>query len=95
MFYNGELETDISVKNRRNNENLKKFWPQGNRHPIMFVDVVGEEGGDKIASSKADVKVGTNSKFNVKEAELVVRKLTPHAIQIGSIAELFSVQGSI
>ena len=72
MFYDGELETDISVKNRRNNEHLETFWPKGNRHPIMFVDVIGEEGLDKIASSKADVKVGVDSKFNLKEAELVV-----------------------
>ena len=72
MFYDGKLETHISVKNRQNNEHLETFWPKPNRHPIMFVDVIGEEGLDKIASSKADVKVGVDSKFNLKEAELVV-----------------------
>ena len=80
MFYNGELETDISVKNRRNNENLEKFWPQGNRQPIMFVDVVGEEGLDKIASSKAEIKVGVDSKFNLEEAQLVVCHIVPPSI---------------
>ena len=72
MFYDGELETDISVKNRQNNKNLKDFWPHGNECPIMFIDVVGEEGVDKIASSKAEIKVGVDSKFNLEEAQLVV-----------------------
>ena len=74
MFYDNKLETDLSVKNRPKNKKLEKFWPKENRHgyPIMFVNVVGEEGLDKIASSKTEVKVGVDSKFNIKEAELVV-----------------------
>ena len=74
MFYHGKLETDQSVKNRPKIKNLEKFWPKENRHghPIMFVNVVGEEGVDTIASSKTEVKVGVESKFNLMEAELVV-----------------------
>ena len=37
----------------------------------MFVDVVGNEGLDKIRSSK-EAKVGTDSKYNLVEAKLVV-----------------------
>lgn len=74
MFYCGLLETDASVKNRPKDKNLEKFWTncKGNEHPIMFVDVVGEEGLDKIASCKTEVKVGVDSKFNLIEAKLVV-----------------------
>lgn len=52
--------------------NLEEFWPRGNDLPIMFVDVVGEEGLNKIGSNKGKSKVGMDSKYNMKEAELVV-----------------------
>lgn len=66
------LKTDQSVLDREDNEDLENFWPRGNEFPIMFVDVVGEEGQD-IDSSKREAKVGVDSKYNLKEAELVVR----------------------
>lgn len=53
------------------NENLESFWPRGNSTPIMFVDVVGEEGQD-ISSSNREAKVGVDSKYNETEADLVV-----------------------
>ena len=59
--------------NREDNENLEDFWPKGNKCPIMFVDVVGEEGQD-IGSSKREAKVGVDSKYNGKEVKLVVRE---------------------
>ena len=61
----------MSVKNRKDNEDLESFWPRGNKYPIMFVDVVGQEGQD-IGSSKREAKVGVDSKYNEKEANLVV-----------------------
>ena len=56
------------------NEQLDTFWRTCKRNttPIMFVDLVGEEGRDKTGSSKTDTKVGVDSKYNMKEAELVV-----------------------
>ena len=60
------------MKNRQDYENLVNFWPRGNKYPIMFVDVVGEEGKD-IESGEREAKVGVDSKYNGKEAKLVVR----------------------
>ena len=60
------------MKRRPDDPNLNSFWPVGNATPIMFVDIVGEEGQD-IGSSKRETRVGVDSKYNVKEAELVVR----------------------
>ncbi len=71
-FYDDELITAESVKNREDNKDLEEFWPKGNECPIMFVDMVGEEGQD-IGSSKREAKVGVDSKYNEKEAQLVVR----------------------
>ena len=70
-FYRGRLNTDQSVLNRPDNENLDSFWPQGNATPIMFVNVVGDEGFSNEGSS---YKVGIDSKFNIKDAKLAVRK---------------------
>ena len=61
------------MRQRPDNPNLNRFWPMGNATPIMFVDIVGEEGQDKTGSSKTETKVGVDSKYNMKEAELVVR----------------------
>ena len=71
MFYHNALITDDSVLNREDNENLESFWPGGNECPIMFVDVVGEEGQD-MGSSEREAKIGVESKHNEKEAKLVV-----------------------
>ncbi len=71
-FYDDGLKTAPSVKNRPDNKNLENFWPRGNEYPIMFVDVVGEEGKN-IENSKREAKVGVDSKYNEKEAKLVVR----------------------
>ncbi len=46
----------------------------------MFVDVVGEEGKD-IESGEREAKVGVDSKYNGKEAKLVVR----YACMAGSL----------
>ena len=61
---------------RPDKKSLNSFWPRGNSSPIMFVNVVGEEGLDKIRSSKSEVKVGMDSKYNIREAELVVSQST-------------------
>ena len=71
----------------RKARNLEGFWPKGNKIPIMFVDVVGEEGQEIGGSKKEQIslkgkggdrsgsrtKVGVDSKYNMKEAKLVVR----------------------
>ena len=77
VFYDDALETDESVGERKD-KNLESFWPQGNKCPIMFVDVVGKEGQD-ISSSKSETKVGVDSKYNMEEVELVVRHELKHA----------------
>ena len=43
----------------------------------MFVDVIGNEGGSTVGS-KGDTKVGVDSKFNITEAEKVVRMFYLH-----------------
>ena len=68
------METDDSVKRRTNPESkLKGFWPQGEECPIMFVDVVGEEGQHLTGSKGASI--GVDSKFNEEEAKKVVSKI--------------------
>ncbi len=67
------METDISVLKRPDNGNLEDFWPRGNACPIMFVDVVGEEGLGNTGIGERGTKVGVESKCNIKEAKLVVR----------------------
>ena len=47
-------------------------WPQGNAFPIMFVDVVGDEGLSNLESNHGETKVGVDSKFNIGDAKLVV-----------------------
>ena len=61
---------------RQPNERLDTFWRtnKGNTTPIMFVDVVGEEGQD-IAGTKRETRVGVDSKYNLTEAKLVVRNI--------------------
>ena len=71
-FYDNQLETANSVINRKNHETRLEFWPRGRHCPIVFVDVVGNEGGSTVGS-KGDTKVGVDSKFNITEAEKVVR----------------------
>ena len=69
------METDVSVKRRNNPEGrLKKFWPgpKGEKCPIMFVNVVGEEGQHPTGSK--DANVGIDSKFNEREAKKAVSK---------------------
>lgn len=58
---------------------LDGFWPHGTEHTILFVDVVGEEGqeiGGEPKLGKNKTKIGVSSKYNLKEAELVVRFFT-------------------
>ena len=60
-FYEGKLETHLSVKRRRCPETNLEFWPKGSQMPIMFCDLVGKES-----------QVGL-SKSNPEEAEKAVR----------------------
>ena len=71
-FYGNILETDESVRTRPDTASLDSFWPQGNAFPIMFVDVVGDEGLSNLGSNHGETKVGVDSKFNIGEAKLVV-----------------------
>ena len=50
---------------------LDKFWPRGADLPILFCDVVGEEGRSETGR-QGERKVGIESKSNRKEAEKVV-----------------------
>ena len=59
-FYDGRLETHLSVKRRICPETKLKFWPRGPQMPIMFCNIVGKE-----------VQVGS-SKSNPEEAEKAV-----------------------
>lgn len=71
-FYDGELETAPSVKDRVNPETkLVGFWPQGPNLPIVFCNVVGEEGQSETGR-QGQKKVGIDSKFNRTEAKKVV-----------------------
>ena len=54
----------------------------------MFVDVVGVEGQEKTGSSKTETKVGVDSKYNLKEAELVVQFL--HSIRCTNASPVLS-----
>ena len=69
-FYEGKLKTDSSVKRRGDVLNLKRFWPQGERYPMVFCQVVGEEDDGYSGRPKVD----TQSKFNKTEAEKIVSK---------------------
>lgn len=72
-FYEGRLQTDVSVMRRGDVLKLNTFWPQGERCPMVFCQVAGEEDGGHIGRSKVD----SQSKFNKTEAEKIVSKHTP------------------
>ena len=76
-FYDGQLETADSVKNRKNFETkLDRFWPgpEKSKCPILFCHVIGKEGDHKTGSkAKGGKKIGVDSKFNETEAAKVVR----------------------
>ncbi len=75
-FYNGDLQTDFSVTKRRNKEaHLRGFWPKGKQKPFVFCDVVGTVG-ESHTGQKGSARVGVESKYNVKEAEKIVRLLS-------------------
>lgn len=67
-FYGGKLKTDESVVRRRNRLNLGNFWPQGEEYPMVFCQVVGEEGNGHIGSTRVEAQ----SKFNCIEAKKIV-----------------------
>ena len=69
-FYEGRLKTDGSVIRRGDVLKLKRFWPQGERYPMVFCQVVGEEDDGYSRRSKVD----SQSKFNKTEAERIVSK---------------------
>ena len=50
---------------------LRNFWPQGERMPLVFVDLVGREGGEHTGQ-RGKTKVGLESKFNKDEARKIV-----------------------
>lgn len=72
-FYDEKLETDRSVKERVCRETKLRFWPgpEGAECPILFVNVVGEEGQSETGR-QGEKKVGIDSKSNLKEAKKVV-----------------------
>ena len=51
---------------------MESFWPQGNKFPIMFVDVVGSVELGNAGRSATKTKVGKDSKHNTDEAKLAV-----------------------
>ena len=77
-FYDDKLQADKSVKQRPTEPALQGFWPRGVKWPIVFCDVVGEEGerssvaGDGHRQGKTD----PHSKCNHKEAEKAVSHYT-------------------
>ena len=65
--------TDNSVKYRKNREaRLRGFWPQRRSRPFAFCDVVGREA-ETHTGQKEMSRVGLESKYNVKEAQKIVR----------------------
>lgn len=73
-FYNGKLKTDGAMIPRRRNipeAHLHNFWPQGEGMPLVFVDLVGREGGEHTGQ-RGKTKVGLESKFNRDEARKIV-----------------------
>ena len=76
-FYEGNLETDSSVKRRHVPWNLANFWPRyrGKEWPIVFCQVEGKEENGHIGS-RGNSKVDSQSKFNVTEAKKIVSKNT-------------------
>ena len=76
MYYDGKLEPDESVYQRRElSENLSSFWPQGqgSAFPLMFCDIVGEEE-DYRTSAVFKGSVDSHSKSNLEEANKTVGK---------------------
>ena len=71
-FYNGCLKADQSLKNRQiPGRSMEQFWPRGERLPIVFCNVVGqEEGLSGVETGKE--KIDPHSKCNKQEAEKVV-----------------------
>ena len=50
---------------------LRNFWPQGEERPLVFVDLIGREGGEHTGQ-RGKAKVGLESKFNKDEARKIV-----------------------
>ena len=69
-FYRGRLKTDPSVE-RRAGLDLKGFWPQGERLPMVFCQMEGEEDSGHIGSG-GGANVESKSKFNKDEAKKIV-----------------------
>ncbi len=75
-FYDGKLQTDISVGARTNKEaHLNGFWPGGKWKPFVFCDVVGTEG-ESHTGQKSTARVGVESKYNEREAVKIVSSST-------------------
>jgi len=67
--------TDNSVKYRKDREaRIHRFWPQGRNRPFAFCDVIGREA-ETHTGQKEMTRVGLESKYNVKEAQKIVRNL--------------------
>ena len=50
---------------------LKKFWPQGENKPFVFVNIEGREGSEHTGQ-RGKAKVGLESKYNKDEAKKIV-----------------------
>ena len=65
--------TDNSVKYRKDHEaRIQDFWPRGRKRPFAFCDVIGKEA-ETHTGQKEMTRVGLESKYNVKEAQKIVR----------------------
>ena len=79
-FYNGCLKADKSLEDRKTpGRSMEWFWPQGEKLPIVFCNVVGRE--EESSGSEIDKrKIDPRSKCNKQEAEKVV-SIDHHFVQ--------------
>ena len=66
---------------------LQNFWPAGLRCPIVFCDMVGEEGETPgLSEDEEDKKTEPSSKCNLEEAKKAVSCYVKCFIQIVTIS---------
>ena len=71
VFYDRQLKTDESVEGRFTGLDLEDFWPQGERLPMVFCQMEGEEDSGHVGSG-GGANVESKSKFNKDEAKKIV-----------------------
>ena len=71
-FYDGCLKADKSLEDRKTpGRSMERFWPQGEKLPIVFCNVVGREEELSYVETGKE-KIDPHSKCNKQEAEKVV-----------------------